>query len=139
MSQQQLAAVLGVSSDAIKTAEAEGRYFRQGKIQLKASMRIEVAPVQTTGLRNCHCGYCHKIIERQSVNLRRSKSRSVFCSKSHVALYRWHGPMPLPTPAPFGSTVPAINPRIERARKSRKADLWRGMDKTLREAQEAKQ
>lgn len=85
-----------------------------------------------------NCGYCHKAIvaDRSVLDYRRKRNKTglLFCDYRCSARYKFHGAMPLPEPVPFGATVPAIRPRIERAVQHREADLWKGMDKVLRES-----
>jgi len=155
LTQEELARQTGLSCYGIGKAERQGRFFSENSggpaAQLKFNKGMSgqfrqqrhsyrssgIKRVENHRARVTNCAYCGGIVLQREGDAKAGKKPA--CNRSHANLYRHRGPIQKPAPAPFGSTVPVINPRIERARKSRKADLWRGMDKTLREAQEAKQ
>jgi len=155
LTQKEFAEKTGLTISGISRVEREGRFFSYESDGVKAQLKFNKSvprefrqkrhlykpvgkkQVQSIRVKVGNCVYCGAVVEQYYQSYARGYKPC--CNKSCATLYRYHGRKPLATPAPFGATVPAINPRIERARKSRKADLWRGMDKTLREAQEAKQ
>jgi len=151
LTQKEFAQLLEVSKGAIGDTEREGRFFSDLAAGPAAQLRFNKAvPSEMKQQRHLYrergkkrvskqrvivrnCTYCGKVVEQLAYG---AESRKPFCNKSHAALYRCHGPMPLPSPAPFGSTVPVIIGKVDRIPKKRRANAGdaRAITKVIKEA-----